>query len=286
MIRTVEVDPPNPSWPAKGTRNEAAWTRGRFIKPDTLLVDKSGTPVLLHARFPGSLGRMRSAVEMIPMASGKRAQGQQSNSRSFGWMPRNPPYQQFACHAAFLHATHPAAATAMVDLSGDVADAFRTLLPEVAARQAEQVAPVLPEWTLPGGLFTAGIINRSWAVRYHRDSRNFKDSWSAMVVFKRNVHGGHLDIPELGVTLDCTDESLVLFDGQSWWHGVTPIMMLDGQPLDIARDAQKFYRISIVWYARSDQCQCLPWADEVAYGQERERTSAITKMGDQTFVEA
>jgi hypothetical protein len=263
--RTIVVEPLE--IPAVALRNRVASMTGRFVRPDTVLVDKEGVPLLVHATFPGSVTRLRTAVELIPMSSGMRAQGQRSHSRSFGWMPRNPVYQQFGCRKAYVHETHPASGAALEVFTADVSDVYRRLVPDVAGLHQQMVAEVKPEYLLPGGLFTAGIINHTWAVRYHLDRKNFQGSWSAMVVVRRGTLGGHLDIPQLGVTLECGDASLTLFDGQRFWHGVSPI----------SRDGRDPYRRSIVWYSRSDMCHCLDLPEERAQALQRETESATRK---------
>lgn len=267
MIRTRTVEPREIDW--RAIKNKTAGATGTLVAPDTVLLDKDGAPLLVHAKFPGSLIRVRTAVEGIPMASGMRAQGQKSNSRTFGWMPRNPVFQQYGCHRALVQESNPAAAQVVEDFSAEMADLLRRWAPVPAAAQEAVIAERLsPEYVIPGGMFTSGIINQTWEIRYHLDRLNFKGSWSAMIVFRDGTAGGHLDIPQLGVTLACPDESVVLFDGQAFWHGVTPIQKV----------RSRSYRISIVWYARQDMCNCLPWADEVAFAADRETRSAIMKI--------
>jgi hypothetical protein len=185
-----------------------------------------------------------------------------------GWQPRMPTYQQFGCGKAQIHETAPAVGAALEAAAADMAALLRQYVPEQAAQQAAMVEAVRPEYRLPGGLFTGGIVNRTTALRYHQDRLNFKGSWSAMVVLRSGVDGGHLAVPELGVTLACPDASVVLFDGQRFWHGVTPL----------AVHGRRGVRLSVVWYARRDMCACLAWEDELAAAARSATRSAEARV--------
>jgi hypothetical protein len=101
--------------------------------------------------------------------------------------------------------------------------------------------------------FTQGIVNKDGLLPYHFDKTNFRHVWSGMVAFRHNMRGGHLAVPEYDVGFEIADRSLLLFDGQSLFHGVTPM-----EPTGL--DA---YRYSIVYYSREAMVKCLPPGEEV-----------------------
>ena len=74
-----------------------------------------------------------------------------------------------------------------------------------------------------------------------------------MAVFKHDVEGGYLCLPEYRVAVECKNNSLFIFDGQSILHGVTPIRRLTTEG----------YRYSIVYYTLQQMANCLPPEEEL-----------------------
>jgi hypothetical protein len=108
-------------------------------------------------------------------------------------------------------------------------------------------------------VFTSGVINRDNALLYHYDSGNYTGVWSNMLVFRGNVTGGYLVMPEYGLGFALPNNSLMMFDGQQAMHGVTPIY----------RHGEDEHRYSIVFYSLKTMWTCLPIDDEVARARER-----------------
>jgi hypothetical protein len=105
------------------------------------------------------------------------------------------------------------------------------------------------DWWINNVPWTSGIINNTAALPYHRDRANIKGTLSSMLCLRSKVGGGHLDLPEYGVTLGIPDGSLTMFDGQDVWHGVTPLI---NESIDA-------YRYTIVLYSKSGckACGCV-----------------------------
>ena len=93
-------------------------------------------------------------------------------------------------------------------------------------------------------MFTSGIVNHNNPLKYHFDSGNYNGVWSAMFAFKRDIEGGHLACPEIDVAFKCSNFSLVMFDGQSILHGVTPIKKM--KP-DAVRYTVVYYSLKAMW---------------------------------------
>jgi hypothetical protein len=74
-----------------------------------------------------------------------------------------------------------------------------------------------------------------------------------MIVFKGDVRGGHLVIPEIDISIEVADNTVSIFDGQDLLHGVSPITYLH-------KDS---YRYSIVYYSLSRMWQCMEVEEEI-----------------------
>jgi hypothetical protein len=111
----------------------------------------------------------------------------------------------------------------------------------------------MKDWTIGGSPFTSGIVNKNNQLKYHFDAGNFKGVLSNMVVFKKDVDGGHLVIPELDIALEVADNTLTIFNGQEILHGVSTIEYKNEQA----------YRYSIVYYSLEQMWKCEPLGDEI-----------------------
>lgn len=102
--------------------------------------------------------------------------------------------------------------------------------------------------------FTTANINVNHAIKYHRDTGNFKKNLSNVLILKDGIVGGELVFPEYGYALSQEDGFLAIFDGQSEIHGVMPIIKTKENP----------YRASIVYYTLENMKHCYPFKMEVA----------------------
>jgi hypothetical protein len=148
--------------------------------------------------------------------------------------------------------------------------AWKTLeqeLPQQAEEHHRLVSEAInKDWWIGDVPFTSGIINNTAALPYHRDKLNIKGSLSAMLCLRSKVGGGHLDLPEYGVTLGIPDGSLTMFDGQKAWHGVTPLV----------NERPDAYRFTIVWYAKSE-CKICGCAKDEAQRAAQKATDRADK---------
>jgi hypothetical protein len=101
--------------------------------------------------------------------------------------------------------------------------------------------------------FTTANINVNHAIKYHRDTGNFKKNLSNVLILKDGIVGGELVFPEYGFALSQEDGYLAIFDGQSEIHGVMPIIKTKENP----------YRASIVYYTLENMKHCYPFKMEV-----------------------
>ena len=177
---------------------------------------------------------------------------------TFGYAARVPMRRRLATSTSRFNLRYPKAAMALEDIAAKTWKVFEAELPDRAGEHSELVADIAPEWRLASGEapWTSGIINRTSALPYHLDSGNVKDSWSAQLVLRDRVEGGHLHIPNLDVWLACDDLSLAIFNGQQHLHGVTPFQRQPGG-----------YRYSIVFYAKSSIARAGTPAEELEFAQ-------------------
>lgn len=101
--------------------------------------------------------------------------------------------------------------------------------------------------------FATANINVNHAIKYHKDTGNFKGNLSNVLILKDGIIGGELVFPEYGFALSQDDSYLAIFDGQNEIHGCMPIMKTNDKP----------YRASIVYYTLENMKHCYPYKMEV-----------------------
>lgn len=193
------------------------------------------------------------AVKAIKYTTNERTGGLKTTSRIFGFAPRVTLRKDF-CSATSLSRENPKEHEIICEYAEKISKLYLDIDPDTYNTHAEQSKGVLNEWKIKESIFTSGIVNKNNPLKYHFDTGNFKDVYSCMLGFKKDVEGGHLAIPAYGIALEIKNNSLTIFDGQNIMHGVTPIRKLSG-------DA---YRYTIVYYSLKQMWNCLPLTEEVA----------------------
>lgn len=240
---------------------------GNVVHGPCRVYDPEGNVVLIALPLGGT-GKLREALQRIKYSKTSRTQGLVSRSRTFGYAPRIPVRGHEACRAAKLTSEDPAAARLLERAAGGVERIYKRELPEeYAAHRAEVFERVLPDWRIGETVFTSGIINLDTALHYHRDAGNFKGRWSVMLTFKHDVvEGGELVFPQWGLAHGTDDGLLMIFHGQRWWHGVTPMQLRRGG-----------FRITTVFYSLEQLWQCLSPAEELARARKKRTERENTK---------
>jgi len=203
------------------------------------------------SRSDDDLAQLRRYLRFgLPTPNSKaesRMSGFQALNHWFGTIPPNPTRKRYACRYARLYQEVPPFKPLIERITHDVVAPFKQLFPDAYRQHDTTVrSQIHADWLINNTPFTSGIINHTAALPYHRDSGNLADTWSVMLCLRDNVDGGHLDIPEYGVTLGVPDTSLVIFNGAEAWHGVTPLVFRK-------RDA---YRYTLVWYVKQRITHC------------------------------
>lgn len=212
----------------------------------------NGKPIIVYGKLDQNLEAIREACKNIRYEKSDRTGGLKTESRIFGFKPRRIIRGDF-CSSTSLAKESPKEHSLITNFGKVFCELYSQHLPDVFSNHKQTVEGVLPEWVIPGTVFTSGIINKKNSLKYHWDSGNFKDCMSCMLVLRKDIEGGMLSIPEFDLKLDLQDSTYLIFDGQKILHGVTQI-----KPLN------KFsYRYSIVFYALKQMCNCLPFKKEL-----------------------
>lgn len=249
-------------WHPRDRHHQAA-PATTVLSGDVVLRDEHGSTVAVQlvcpeAQWFDGLAYALRGLTWDDGTTGKRSSqarlsGMRYMSRVFGFTEPKPLRKRYGCAAAALTNDTPYVATALSTFTAAAWDALRANAPTDAAVHDELVTSrIHKDWLIGGLPFTSGIINNNAALPYHRDSGNIRGTWSAMLVLRRHVEGGALHLPEYDVTFAAEDRSLILFDGQAAYHGVTPLRKM-------RRDG---YRFSMVYYAKSAMRQCGCASDE------------------------
>lgn len=213
---------------------------------------------IVYLVLDDDVSAITAALHRVEMLQSARSSGMRSNSRVFGNQPRNLPRRDF-CTAASLARDEPAAHDLIASYASRVSTYYQHYNPDRYRAHEQKAADVLEEWRLEKTPFTSGIINRNNQLPYHFDAGNFSGVWSNMLVFKHRIAGGYLAVPEYDVAFELPNNSLLMFDGQSLMHGVTPFRKL----------ADDSWRYSIVYYSLKSMWKCMPIDMEVIAARKR-----------------
>lgn len=187
----------------------------------------------------------------------RRANGNFSSSRTYGFQPRAPLRRRNYCCAARANLERPDIMERILDWVQAAEKDYADWAPAKYHKHKGLAEQVLPAWRMRQTAFTSGIINHSTALGYHTDTGNIKECWSMMLVLRKGVEGGQLVLPEYDCALSLPHGSQLFFDGQGLIHGVAPIRQI--------RKGGK--RFSIVAYTLSGMLACLEPAEELKHGQ-------------------
>lgn len=257
---------------------DAAHFDRRITRSSRLVLN--GETVGVYINIPRALlVDMRRVVRETKPVQSFRTNGVPTQSSVFGSLPRHAIRNDF-CRFSEKSRKEPEHFVVAFEFANYVAKLYRKELPEAYARNLQLIREnVHPDW-LPGDHpFTTCNFNINHAIRYHRDTGNFRNVFSNVLILKEGIEGGELVFSEFRIALAQDDGALGIFDGQKWVHGVLPI----------ARKKPDGYRASIVFYALDSMRHCYPYAEEITRYQsvrthrEKERAlnnPALRKMNN------
>jgi hypothetical protein len=187
-----------------------------------------------------------------------------TQSSVFGSLPRIPLRNDY-CRFSAQTKQEGLNAKRLFTFMQVLTDIYKTHLPEQFTHDLKTITEnVNQDYLLKENQpFATANINVNHAIKYHKDTGNFRGNLSNVLILKNSILGGHLVFPEYGFALAQDDGYLAVFDGQNEIHGVMPITKCGPNP----------YRASIVYYTLENMKHCYPFAMEV----ERLKTLSTTR---------
>ncbi len=233
-------------------RNAVEGDYQRLITESTLIYEGDSL-MIAYVELDLDCSDVVDALQHIKYEKNARTSGLVTTSRIFGYSPRNTLRKDF-CSATSLAKEQPHYHKVIADYAAKVGEYYQQFNPDLySTHQQTTEGHVIGDYRIKDSPFTSGIINKNNPLKYHFDTGNFTDVWSGMLVFKRDIEGGYLSVPEYGIGFELKHNSLLMFDGQGLLHGVTPIKRLHPNA----------FRYSIVYYSLRQMWNCLPITDEL-----------------------
>ena len=118
---------------------------------------------------------------------------------------------------------------------------IKEIMPEQYEFQKKAITENCPKEFAFSDLFTSSISNYNISAPFHVDRANLKGCLNVIINKKKYANGGDLHIPDYGVTIEASDNSMTVYPAWKSMHGVTPI-----EPKN-----EKGYRNSLVFYPLS-----------------------------------
>jgi hypothetical protein len=230
---------------------------------------KNGNPVGLYIKIENNfINEVRKAVLLTKYAKGSRTRGIPTQSSVFGSLPRIARRNDF-CRFSAQTKSEKLNAQRLFSFMPILTDIYKQYLPEQCERDLNVINEnVSSDYMLKENQpFTTANINVNHAIKYHKDTGNFRGNLSNVLILKSGIIGGELVFPEYGFALAQNDKYLAIFDGQNEIHGVMPIMKVSEKP----------YRASIVYYTLENMKHCYPFKMEVERLQKLSTERAIKR---------
>lgn len=240
-----------------------------IINEDAVIIN-NGKLVALYTKAPFDHDNILSLCLGLKFDLYQRSSGLRTQTINLGSSPRNPLRDNY-CRPSKFKRDDQQKHKAFENIARLVATVYRHHFSEAYIGQIKQSYvgkhKIAPQYLIKGTPFTGGVINKDSALGYHYDKANTKEGISCMVILKAGVAGGELILPQLDLGFSCQDGYLLLFDGRTLLHGVTPI---------IKAQQGKGYRFTIVYYNNEGMELCGSLKEEVATYQKYldERTEA------------
>ena len=214
---------------------------------EDLMLTTGGVPKIVYfhkAMDEAATSKLIQMLGKVRYDKSTRTNGLVTESRIFGYAPRNP-MRKAPCRATAMNRESPKEYSGMKKLADIAAQKYHELNSSLAEHHAGLTRErVLPSYRIGESMFTSGIINHNNPLNYHFDTGNYKGVWSAMFGMKKGIEGGYLACPEYDMALQIGNGSLTMFDGQSILHGVTPIKKLSASS---KRYTVVFYSLRGMW---------------------------------------
>lgn len=216
---------------------------------------KDGRPAGLYIKVNSDcLEAIRFVVKSTKYMKSSRTRGVATQSSVFGSLPRIARRNDF-CRYSSQTKSEPRNTSIVFSFLSELTAIYKKYLPDQYERDRNVIDNnVLHDYRLSKHEpFTTANINVNHAIKYHRDTGNFKGNLSNVLILRDGIEGGELVFPEYGFALQQADGYLAIFDGQAEIHGCMPIIRTKPNP----------YRASIVYYTLEQMKHCYPFKMEV-----------------------
>jgi hypothetical protein len=238
---------------AKQTPSRSDYTT--LIDEDTLFT-KDGIPVGLYIKIDNPMIKeiRKATVETKYVKSFRTNKALPTQSSVFGSLPRVTVRNDY-CRFSSQTKNERLNAQRLFSFIPYLTEIYERYLPEQFQHDQKVIKEnVISDYLLKEDQpFATANINVNHAIKYHKDTGNFKGNLSNVLILKDGIVGGELVFPEYGFALAQDDSYLSIFDGQNELHGCLPIMKTKENP----------YRASIVYYTLENMKHCYPYEMEV-----------------------
>ena len=228
-----------------------------LITEDTT-IRNNGIPIIVYYKYRQELSGLIGVCDKVRPSTNTRSNGIRTHSRIFGYAPRQT-MRRLPCRTPTMAYEHPKEYKALAEAGILLSKLYKENNPELWKKQYDlSIEKALPEYRMEGDLFTSGILNIDNPLRYHYDAGNYKSAWSCMITLKRHITGGYLSIPDFSIGFELGNQSVLMFDGQSIMHGVTPF----------TKNTKESKRYTIVYYSLQQIWKCLTYHKEIRFMNE------------------
>jgi len=225
------------------------------IKENTLFT-RNGVNVGLYIKINDQYSKLiRNATLKTKYLKSSRTRGVQTQSSIFGSLPRIARRNDF-CRFSSQTKNEKENANILFSFLPYLTEIYQKYLPDQYIHDLKVIEEnVNKDYLIKDkSPFTTANINVNHAIKYHKDTGNFRGNLSNVLILRDGIIGGELVFPEYGFALAQEDGYLAIFDGQAEIHGVRPIIKTKEKP----------YRASIVYYTLENMKHCYPFKMEVA----------------------
>ena len=183
-------------------------------------------------RVPKSVMKRSSSLQGKPVLQ---------HSCIIGSVPPKPHMRRSYATRSSVHGVKSATTfiKAMTLAGKNALEVIESVSKELYETHKNSVEKAVPEEWRFCDLFTSSISNYNIAAAIHRDNLNVKGALNVIITKRRNSKGGNLFLPDYDTTINCANDSMLVYPAWRNMHGVTPIVPTH----------KGGYRNSLVWYA-------------------------------------
>jgi hypothetical protein len=221
---------------------------------EEVFLHKNGKPIAIYKKVDIDLLPLLFSCLCLNFPTYERTGGLVTQTINLNYSPRNAKRTNM-CQPTDLLVKRPAIHDLFTQYAQAMDSYYKQYFKKEYSNQLEaSINKIDPTYLIENTVFTGGVVNKDSSLSYHRDNANTKDGISCMIILKKYARGGELVLPELGVSFACQDGYMLLFDGQKYLHGVTPIKV-----------SKKGYRYTTVFYNNKGMSLCLSPKEELEY---------------------